>query len=129
MWIIGTNTKDLWRNLRKVQNNDNLDNKSINLPSKMVFNGEHIQGTKNILNSFNDHFINIASIVNPFPNNPWFLRVCSTSLLKTLREKEKLLGTRNFSFSHSVFWPVGELSAILIKFEIVVCKLSEFGRV
>ena len=30
----------------------------------MVFNGEHIQGTKNILNSFNDHFINIASIVN-----------------------------------------------------------------
>ena len=22
--------------------------------------------------------------VNPFPNKPWFLRVCSTSLLKTL---------------------------------------------
>ena len=31
------------------------------------------------------------NIVNPFPNKPWFLRVCSTSLLKTLRVKEKLL--------------------------------------
>ena len=41
--------------------------------------------------------------INPFPNKPWFLRVCRTSLLKTLREKEKLLVTSNFSFSHSVF--------------------------
>ena len=30
---------------------------------------------------------------NPFPNKPWFLRVCSKSLLKTLWEKEKLLVT------------------------------------
>ena len=41
-----TNTKDLWRILRKIRNNDNLDNESIHLPSKLVFNGEHIQGTK-----------------------------------------------------------------------------------
>ena len=41
---------------------------------------------------------------NPFPKKPWFLRVCSTSLLKT-------------------FW---ELSAIFIKFEIVVCKHFQF---
>ena len=41
--------------------------------------------------------------VNPFPNKLWFLRVCSMNLLKTLREKEKLLVTSNFSFSHSVF--------------------------
>ena len=41
---------------------------------------------------------------NPFPNKPWLLRVCSTSLLKTLGEKEKLLITSNFSFSHNVFW-------------------------
>ena len=34
---------------------------------------------------------------------PLFLRVCRTSLLKTLWEKEKLLVTSNFSFSHSVF--------------------------
>ena len=37
--------------------------------------------------------------------------------------------TSNFSFSHSVFYPFGELSAIFIKFEIVVCKLFQFGRV
>ena len=29
--------------------------------------------------------------INPFSNKPLFLLVCSTSLLKTLREKEKLL--------------------------------------
>ena len=34
-----------------------------------------------------------------------FLCVCSTSLLKTLLEKEKLLIMSNFSFSHSVFYP------------------------
>ena len=48
---------------------------------------------------------------NPFPNKPWFLLVCSRSLLKTLREKEKLLIMSNFSFSHSVFYLFGELSA------------------
>ena len=63
--------------------------------------------------------------VNPFQNKPWFLRVCSTSHLKTLWEKEKLLVTSNFSISHSV----RELFAIFSKFEIVVCKLFQFGRV
>ena len=67
--------------------------------------------------------------LNPFPNKPWFLRACNSSLLKTLREKEKLLVTSNFSFSHSVFYPFGELSAIFIQFEIVVCKHFDFGRV
>ena len=67
--------------------------------------------------------------INPFPNKPWFLRVCRTSLLKTLWEKEKLLVTSNFSFSHSVFYPFEALSSILIKLEIVVCKLFRFGRV
>ena len=41
-----------------------------------------------------------------FPNKPWFLLVCCASLLKTLWEKEKLLVTSNFSFSHSVFCPI-----------------------
>ena len=36
--------------------------------------------------------------INPFLNKPWFSRVGSTSLLKTLWEKEKLLVTSNFSF-------------------------------
>ena len=73
---------------------------------------------------FPTYFLN-----NPFPNKPWFSRVCSTSLLKPLREKEKLLVTSNFSFSHSIFYTFEELSAIFIKFKIVVCKLFQFGRV
>ena len=65
---------------------------------------------------------------NPFPNKPWFLRVYSTSLSKTLWEKEKLLVTSNFFFSHGVFYPFGKLSAIFINFEIVVCKLFQFEK-
>ena len=37
--------------------------------------------------------------INPFPYKPWFLCVCSISLLKTLREKEKLLVMSNSPFS------------------------------
>ena len=66
---------------------------------------------------------------NPFPNNPWFLRVCSKSLLKTLWKKEKLLITSNFSLSYSVFYPSEERSSIFFISEIVVCKLFQFGRV
>ena len=67
--------------------------------------------------------------LNPFPNIPRFLHVSSTSLLKTLWEKEKLLVTSNFSFSHSVFYLFWELYATFIKFKIVICKLFQFGRV
>ena len=67
--------------------------------------------------------------LNPFPNKPCFLCVCSTSLLKTLWEKEKLLITSNFSFSYIIFYLFEELSAILIIFKIVVCKLYQFGKV
>ena len=66
--------------------------------------------------------------VNPIPNKHLFLFVHSTNLLKTLREKEKLLVTSNFSLSHSVFCPFGDLSAaIFIKFKVVVCELFRFG--
>ena len=44
---------------------------------------------------------------NPFPHNDTFLCPWETSLLKTLWEKEKLLVTSNFSFSHSVFYLFG----------------------
>ena len=67
--------------------------------------------------------------INPFPNKPRFSRACSTNLLKILWEKEKLVTVSNFSFSHSVFYLSGELSAVFIVFKIVVCKLFPFGRV
>ena len=67
---------------------------------------------------------------NPFPNNPWLLHVCRTSLLKTLWEKKKLLKTSNFSFFPQCFSPFFRtFQAIFIKFEIVVCKLFQHQRV
>ena len=46
-------------------------------------------------------------------------------------EKDKLLVTSNFSFSHSVFYPFGELlvTNFFIKFKVVIFKLFQFGRV
>ena len=41
--------------------------------------------------------------------------------------KEKLLVTSNISFSHSLFYPFGDLSAFFIKLKIFVCKLFQFG--
>ena len=40
---------------------------------------------------------------------------------------EKLLIMSNFSFSHSVFYSLWELSAIFFKLEIDICKLFQFG--
>ena len=52
-------------------------------------------------NSFGHSQISIDSF-NPFPNKSWFLHVCVTS---------------NFFFSHSIFYPFGELSPVIIRFE------------
>ena len=59
---------------------------------------------------------------NPFPNKPWFLRFCSTSLLKTWGKGE-IARNEQFLLFPQCFYPFGKLSAIFIKFEIVVCKL------
>ena len=72
---------------------------------------------------------NFTLVYYPFQNKPGILHVCSSSLLETLWEKEKLLVMSNFFFSHSVLYSFGELSATFIKFEIVVCKVFQFGRV
>ena len=53
----------------------------------------------------------------------------AVQVLKTRREKEKLLVASNFSFSHSVFYAYKELSAIFVKFNIVIWKHFWFGRV
>ena len=55
--------------------------------------------------------------------------VSAVQVLKTVWEKEKLLIASNFPLFHSVFYSFGELSAIFIKFEFVVCKLFQFRRV
>ena len=43
-------------------------------------------------------------------------------LLKTLWEKEKMLVTSNFSFSHNVFYPFEELSTIFISLKLSPAK-------
>ena len=62
---------------------------------------------------------------NPFPNKP-------LSAVQVFRKhcgkKEKLLVTSNFSYSHSVFYPLRELFTIFMKIKIVVCKVFRFGR-
>ena len=74
-----------------------------------------------IISLFNNIYVTLSQTSRGF-------YVFSASLSKTLLEKEKLLITSNFSFSHSVFYPFGERSTILIKFEIVVCKFFQVGR-
>ena len=77
----------------------------------------------NAFNSVASKILSFGKMLILFQTSPGFLRVCSTGLLKTLWKKEILLITSNFSFSHSVFYPFGELSAIFVIFQIVVCKL------
>ena len=57
-----------------------------------------------------------------------FLRFSSARLLKTLWEKEKLLVTSNFSFSHSVSNHLDLFPLFSSKFKIAFCKLV-LGRV
>ena len=63
----------------------------------------------------------MVSII-PFPNNPLFSLVCITNHVQKLWEREKLLILSNLSFSHSVFYPFGELSAIF--YQIQNCLLQ-----
>ena len=79
-----------------------------------------------------------GSVINPFPNKPWFARVYSTSLLKILLEKEKLLILGNFSFPHSVFYLFLEdfspfssnlKFSLSVSMSFKVSKISCFGKV
>ena len=99
-------------------------------PSNVMFgmNGFHVSASGAIqghhgplvLNAF---ILRIIKILILSKTSPGFLRVCGTSLLKILQEKEKSLVTSIFSFSHSVFLPFEELSYNFIKSEIAICKL------
>ena len=44
--------------------------------------------------------------VNPFPNKPWFLSVCSMGLLKTLREKGEIARDEQFLIFPQCFLPI-----------------------
>ena len=69
--------------------------------------------------------IHVSGSINPFPNKTGFSRLCSTSLLKTLWENEKLLVTSNFSFSQSFFLPLGKTSCHFHTMQN--CRLQSFS--
>ena len=94
-------------------------------PSRGKKSSENIVG-KGENGSNLDHNVHF---INPFPHNHTFWRPRETNLLKTLLEKEKLLVTSNFSFTHIVFYQFRELSVSYIKFRIVVCSLFQFWPV
>jgi hypothetical protein len=92
MWIAKNIVYRYKRKINTQQNRHTKWNKTWNIESNYLKKTRHQQLAHN------------RFYINPFPNKPWFLCVCSTSLLKTQWEKEKLLVTSNFSFSHSVFY-------------------------
>ena len=50
--------------------------------------------------------------------------------MKTLWKKGDIAHNEQFLlFPHSVFYPLGELSATFLKLEIVICNLIQFGSV
>ena len=67
--------------------------------------------------------------VNPLPCNAAFWLTKDMQLWKTVWEKEKLLVTINFSFSHTVFYPMGHLFFVSNALSNVVCNLFPLGPV
>ena len=66
--------------------------------------------------------------INPFTNKPWFLRVCGANLLKTLGKAE-IARNEQFLLFPLCFPPVWRTSCHFHQFEIMVCKLFQFGPV
>ena len=70
-----------------------------------------------------------AFLFNSLPHNLDFQQSQDRSLLKTLWEKEKMLVTSIFSFSHNVFYPIKDRNHHLSYIYFIVCKCFEFDDV
>ena len=57
------------------------------------------------------------------------MSAAEVSIENTVEKGEIARNEQFFPFIHIVFYRFGELSAIFIKFEIVVCNLFQFGPV
>ena len=80
-------SEDTWLMLYRTSISKTLQRKAEMLVIS-IFSSSH-----NIFSPPTDNLIQwvICKELNPFPNKPWFLCVCSTSILTTLWEKKKLL--------------------------------------
>ena len=65
---------------------------------------------------------NILSLVNPFANKPWFLRVCTLSLFENSVGKGEIVGNQQFILFPQCFPPIAELSSIF--HQILNCRLQ-----
>ena len=65
--------------------------------------------------------------LNSLHHNPDFLLLSQRSLLKTLWEKEKILVTSIFSFSHNVFYPSQNKFQFFSHIYFIVYKCFQFG--
>ena len=59
---------------------------------------------------------------------PAFNNLQERMLLETLWEKEKMLVSSIFSFSHNVFYPIKDRNHQYSNGEFVVCKYFHFGQ-
>ena len=62
---------------------------------------------------------------NPFQNKPWFLRVCSTRLLKTLWEKGEIARNEQFLLFLQCFLPY--LSTVYHFYQLTNCRLQNLS--
>ena len=67
--------------------------------------------------------------LNPFQNKPLFLCVCSTSLLKTPWEEEKLVVRSIFSFPHNIFYLSRELLPFSSNLKLISANSVSLKRV
>ena len=71
----------------------------------------------------------VSYLFNSLPHNPWFPFPWEGRFLKTLWEKEKMLVTSIFSFSHIVFYHVIDRNNCLISLWFFTCKCFQFDLV
>ena len=69
-----------------------------------------------------------ATILTLFPKQTLVFTCLQQKSFENTVGKGEIARKEQFLLSHSVFYPSGELSATFIKFEIVICKLLQFGR-
>ena len=76
-------THFLWKNIKSITSND----ASLKLPTNLYHDGNLLSDTKDILNAFNDHFINVSNIVKKTQYDPSFNSKLKSSLDNKLGDK------------------------------------------
>ena len=71
---------------------------------------------------------NCQPFLTLFETNTWFY-MTAVKVFWKVWGKEEIAGNKHFLVFSKVFYPFQKLSTIYIKFEIVVCKLFQFGKV